>query len=391
MLDNQNNKEMLEALEKTKKELNKELKKLFSGQIKLNFMLDIMYSMIIRFPDLSSYVPNPDNMQTVLTGRMQNLFYILCEHIIGVHRSKIIFLSEEERSKMENDLNYKSELVDDVYKELKLRYKTGVFIREGQLIQGDKFILFPLPYYITIIALRLLELAPQTKLMPVVFIDIAKKSLAALSLLQDNFSDCAYSSCRIIIEQYIRGTIFHNCNNALKEWYLFNDYDLKHSIGFDYDKEFLNKFENRINKVCRNKIDYLHYGWVDVIPDYHKIVEVHPYTFGGIKRFIVQKFSNVDKDYFDLLDYYHSMCNGYVHGSILNSKYPLLHYFEISSILTEVTVNAYAAVCEEIGIDKKIDSIDIIAEVNKHYSILKKAEVKKSTDTFEKYYKNFNR
>lgn len=383
-------KKMIEEIEKSKKGLNKELKKLFSGQITQNFMLDIMYAMITRYPNLQQYIPAPNDAQSILSGRLQNLFYILCEHIIGVHRSKIIFLSDVERSKLEDSNEYKNELMEDVYKELKLRYQTGVFIREGQIIRGDRFILFPLPYYITILTLKLLEIAPKTKKIPIVYIDIANKSLAILSLLQDNFSDCAYSSCRIIIEDYIRGTIFHNCKEAMDEFYKFSEYELKQCLGNKFDDKFLDKFNNRLNKSCKNKIEFLHYGWVDVIPGYHQIVDKYPYSFAGIKKFVVKKFADVDKNQCDLLDYYHSMCNGYAHGSILNSKYPLLHYFEITSILVNVTANAYFAACDEIGEDTKIDELDIISEINKHYKILKEAELKKSTDNFENYYKKFN-
>lgn len=382
-------KKTIEEIEKSKKGLNKELKKLFAGQITQNFMLDIMYKMIARYSDLHQYIPAPNDAQSILSGRLQNLFYILCEHIIGVHRSKIIFLSDTERSKLEDSDEYKNELMEDVYKELKLRYQTGVFIREGQIVRGDRFILFPLPYYITILTLKLLEIAPKTKKIPIVYIDIANKSLAILSLLQDNFSDCAYSSCRIIIEDYIRGTIFHNCKEAMDEFYKFSEYELKRSLGYGFDDKFLDKFNNRLNKSYKNMIEFLHYGWVDVIPGYHQIVNKYPYSFGGVKKFIIEKFSDVDKSQYDLLGYYHSMCNGYAHGSILNSKYPILHYFEIASILATVTANAYSAACGEIGESTLIDGIDIIEEVKKHYRILTEAEQKKSTENFEKYYKNF--
>ena len=59
------------------------------------------------------------------------------------------------------------------------------------------------------------------------------------------------------------------------------------------------------------------------------------------------------------------------------------------SILVNVTVNAYFAACDEIGESTLIDDLDIIAEINKHYKILKDAELKKSTENFENYYKNF--
>ena len=382
-------KDYFELLEKNKKELNKMLKSIFSGQITLNFMLDIMYTMMLLYPDLDQYVQAPLNFKTVLSGKTQNLLYVLCEHIIGVHRSKTIFLSNEERAKLEDDKDYRSELMKDVSQEIKLRPYIDNLIRNPQLIKGDKFLLFPVPYYIAVLEAKFIQLSAKSKEMPFVYTNIAKKSLAVLSLLQDNFADCSYSTCRLIIEEYLRGNIFYNCKEAVEEYYKFTDYELKQSIGYPLEQEFLDKFNNRKNKKCQNKIDYLHYGWVDVIPHYHDVIKQYPYTFSGIKNFVVKKFANdKSKERFELLDYYHNMCHGYIHGSIINSRYPVLHYFEICSILVYTTVNAYYSLCQELKEDTKINGVDVIAEINKHYKILELAESKKSTENFENYYKN---
>ena len=383
-------KEDIAFFEKSKKELNKILKSFFSRQITLNFMLDIMYSMLKLYPELNQYIQAPNDVKTVLSGRTQNIFYILCEHIVGVHRSKTIFLSNEERSKLEDDKNYRSELMMDVYKEIKLRPQIDSLIRNTQLVIGDRFLLFPVPYYIAVLESKFLQLSTKSKELPSVYTNIANKSLAVLSLLQDNFADCSYLTCRIIIEEYLRGTIFHNCKEAFDEYSKFAEYELKQSIGYPHEQEFLDKFDNRLNKSYKNKIDYLHYGWVDVIPHYHEVVKRYPYTFGGIKNFVVEKFAkNETKNQFELLDYYHNMCHGYTHGSIGNSLYPVLHYFEICSILVNTTVNAYYALCQELGEETIIDGVDVVAEINKHYKILKEAESKKSKENFENYYRNF--
>ena len=167
---------------------------------------------------------------------------------------------------------------------------------------------------------------------------------------------------------------------------------MKHSIGYDFDDEFLDKFDNRLNKVAKNRVQFLHFGWVDVIPKYHEVVKQNPYTFSGVKDFLLSKLQEDAPGYTDLqnLEYYHTMCSGYSHGSISYSKYQILHYFEISTILTLTLTNVYFAACEELGIEKEIDGIDVIGLINKHYQILKVAESKKSTENFERYYKNFN-
>lgn len=376
-------------LEKNKKELNKLLKSLFSGQIKINFMLEIMYLMIALYPDLIEYTQSLNDFKDVLSGKTRIIFYILCEHIVGVHRSKTIFLSDSERSSLEENAKYRSELMDDVYKEIKLRPEINFLLRSEPLIKGDKFIYFPVPYYLAVLETRFLQLANKSKEIPGVYFIIASKTLAVLSLLQDNFCDCTYSMCRIIIEEYFRGTIFHNCREAINEYIKFTEYELNRSLKNCYDEEFLYKFDNRLNQKSKNKVDYLHYGWVDVIPGYHNIVKQFPYTLGGIKQFIIEKFANDEsKQMFELLGRFHNMCNGYVHGSIISSKYPLLHYFEICAILANTTVNAYYALCQELGETTDIGGVDVIVEIKKHLKILLEADSKKSTKNFENYYKN---
>ena len=105
-------KEDIDALERSKKALNKQLKSLFSGQITVNFMLEIMWKMITIHPEIGQYLPAPD-MNQVLSGKMNNLFYVLCVHIVGIHRSRIIFLDDTERVKLENSTDYQKELMDE--------------------------------------------------------------------------------------------------------------------------------------------------------------------------------------------------------------------------------------------------------------------------------------
>lgn len=128
------------------------------------------------------------------------------------------------------------------------------------------------------------------------FWDILFQALAALSLLRDGFVDSAYPICRIIIEEYINATIFKNCPAALAEYEKFSFYDLKHSIGYDFDDEFLDKFDNRLNKVAKNRVWFLHFGWVDVIPKYHEVVKQNPYTFNGLKDFLRSSFKKIHQD-----------------------------------------------------------------------------------------------
>lgn len=347
--------------------------------------------MIALYPEIRQYLPVPD-MNQVLSGKTNNPFYVLCIHIIGIHHSRIIFLDGTERVKLENSTDYQKELMDEVYIVIKLRHNIEYFLKNESLFRGDKFIYFPVPYYLTVLVTKLIQLIPKLNSTPGLFMDMSYKALAALSLLQYGFVDSAYPICRIIIEEYINATIFKNCPAALAEYEKFCSYDLKHSIGIKFDDEFLKKFNNRLNKKTKNRIQFLHFGWVDAIPKYHETVKQKPYTFNGVRNFLLSKFEEADSKYTDLryLNYYHTMCSGYSHGSISHSKYQILHYFEISTILTLTIVDVYSAACEELKVEKEIDGIDVISLINKHYQILKATENKKSTENFECYYKTFS-
>lgn len=383
-----NDEEMIKA---ALKPFNKSLKKLFSGHIHISFMLEIMYAMIKLYPDLIRLIGARDDLDAVISGEYQTPFYVICEHIVGVHRSKTTFLSDKERVDLENDKEYRSELMDDVYKEIQLRRYTNFFLRKTQILRGDKFLLFPVPYYLTVIETRFLLLCSKSKTLSSVYTAIANKSFAVLSLLQDNLMDCGYPTCRVIIENYLRMVFFKVDPDLLNEYLLFAGFELKQGIGNkQFDEAFFKKYKNRVNQQQRNIIDYLHYGWVDAIPDYHIVVEKNPYSFGGLKSFVSSAMKTKEqKNFWNALTHYHTLCSAYTHGSIGASKYPLAHYFEVCSMLVMTTLNAYVYLCDELGEDPKIDGIDVVGEITKHFKTLKEAEKKMNTESLKHYYKSF--
>lgn len=384
------NDNLIETIEKIKKELNKELKNIFSGQITLNFMLDIMWKIIYLHPEILQNYANIDFSQ-LLSEKSNNVYYELCLLIIGYHRSRIIFMNDNERSILENDSRYVNEIVKEVYIGFKLRNNIGFFLKNNPLINGDKFIYFPVPYYLLLLVIKLSKLICQSTNINGLIVNMCNKALAILSLLQDGFVDSAYAICRILIEEFIVRIVFNEYPEVITEYERFNLFALKYGIGYKFDDNFLAKFKERINKSVNNKIQFMYFGWVDVIPRYHDLVENNPYTFNGLLNFLVKKYDkNLEKyNLFDKLKYFHTMCSGYSHGSIGYSKYQILHYFEIATILVMIIPNIYTEICNEKSVEKEIDRVDILGLLNKHFEILKIIESKKSTENFEQYYKKF--
>lgn len=58
------------------------------------------------------------------------------------------------------------------------------------------------------------------------------------------------------------------------------------------------------------------------------------------------------------------MCHGYAHGSVGCMRYPIMHYFEISTMLYFVLSHTYNILCERLNVTNKIDDVDIVTKIN---------------------------
>ena len=84
---------------------------------------------------------------------------------------------------------------------------TKSILRKKQIIMGDEFLYFPLPYKLFVVSVNaLLILNRDTKggNLKYMYNLIFNKSLAALSLIEGNYLDNAYPICRLIIELYFK-------------------------------------------------------------------------------------------------------------------------------------------------------------------------------------------
>lgn len=379
--------------ENYKKVLNKSLRQLFSSKIKGNFLLEIMYNVIDNLGNkISKYydLELPDNKKLV-SANIELPFYDICRHIVGLHRSNLVFETEDERIKKESDEEYKNLLINQVIENIKLRDYGSAYFRKQAIVEGESFIFFHIPYNIFVLCLRMNELLTSYTTKDIyytIFTTISNKGTAALSLLEDNFLDNAYPICRGIIELYIKLLLLLNCPETVTNaYYKFTEYELMQSCcNQNYPKEFNDLFENRKNKKCKNKIDYLHFGWLDLIDDFG-VCGAQSYTLNGIIKYLKKKYGNQHSKLFDYLYSLYKICNGYTHGTTPVAKYPLLHYFEISIMLYYTIANTYIILCSRLKTDTKINNIDIINKLETDFNNLLTQYHSRSTANFENYYK----
>ena len=318
-------------------------------------------------------------------------FYDICRHIVGLHRSNLVFETEDERIKKESDEEYKNLLINQVIENIKLRDYGSAYFRKQAIVEGESFIFFHIPYNIFVLCLRMNELLTSYTTKDIyytIFTTISNKGTAALSLLEDNFLDNAYPICRGIIELYIKLLLLLNCPETVTNaYYKFTEYELMQSCcNQNYPKEFNDLFENRKNKKCKNKIDYLHFGWLDLIDDFG-VCGAQSYTLNGIIKYLKKKYNNQHSTLFDYLYPLYKICNGYTHGTTPVAKYPLLHYFEISIMLYYTIANTYIILCSRLKTDTNINNIDIINKLETDFNNLLTQYNSRSTANFENYYK----
>lgn len=371
-------------------ESDKALRRIFGKHIKGNFLIEMRHMIVRSFPQILQYYDLRISLDKTLTGSDTNCEFDICRLIVGCHSSNIIFLSDDERVKLERSDEYKKKLTQQVIQNIKLRYYGSSFFRHKPILNGELFINYNVPYNLFVIAMRMVELLCQRNSesnFDYLYYKISNKSLAVLTLLEDNFLDNCFPGCRVVIELYLKLYLSKINPNLLEKYGQFVEFEIRQSCcEQEYPKEFNELFKNRTNKSIANKVDYLHYGWVDTIPNYHNIVKNKPYSINGILTYL--KINEPNKaDYFEEIGRFYKMCHRYAHGNTTEAKYPILHYFEISEILHYTLFDTYKLLCEELGSDGHINGIDMYTKEEVDFQLLHSQYMKRSTENFDNHYK----
>ena len=367
-------------------------KKIFSNKIKENFLAKVLY----RVKELS----NELNLKELFDFKFNifemieypDLFYYeICENIIGIHSSNNIFLNYNERKNNEQNKEYIKNLALKSIEQLKLRKYSSIFFSEKQITAGDDFLFFPVPYKLFSIVTKALENVRYDCEFGKLYFNIFNKAIAVLVLLGDNLLDSCYPIARGIIELYLKLVILKLNPSLIHEHNLFVKLEIKiNCSGENYSDNFNEKWKNRINKSCNKKIEYLHYGWLDAIQDYHKNCGNKAYSPIGLFKYLQYKYDIPNNEHKEALIYLNSLykiSHSYTHGNIGNTAYPLLNYFEISIILYIILTNSYKMFCEDLKLSTDIEGINICASIDEDISILINQYEKRSTENFKMYYK----
>ena len=380
--------DFLRQLEKIHNMNQRTLKEMFRSEIRGSFLIEIeSIVMEVIAPILPRLYDFSFSEEVMISGGDNYVEYEICKTIIGVHHSNTVFLTKEERSKKEKNQEYKSQLVRQVAENMALRRYSGAFFRQRTFIHGERYIYYPVPYLLFAQCTRMNELFLQkggADASGYWISLIMNKSLAALTLLEDSFLDSAYMPCRTVIEMFVKLMLFRSLPQLYAEGARFANFDLdKTCVSLTYSDEFNEAYTNRKSRSTTNKVDFLHYGFVDAIDDYHEIVHQHPYSINGIIQYLEEKADDDTYELYERLKRFYTMCHGYIHGNVVKARFPLLHYFEISLILGEIVPRTFSILCDDLGEDKLIAGQDILSRFNNEFVLLQQQYNKRSTEYFE--------
>lgn len=369
-------------------ENNKTIKELFKDKINGSFLIKIKSEVLNKMAlDLFNYYPFQFDNKIILTGTDETPEYDICRIIVGVHRHHSIFLSEQEIRESQRNATYQKQLVNEVIEKIRLRRFGSVFFRRKQLLLGDEFLYFPVPYELFVMCMRSICLISENvSSFFIEYGDILKNALSSLTLMENNFLSNAYPLCRGMIEQYLKVLILKKHPENYKDYERFCNFEIEQSCcSQKYPDEFIELFDKRILSSSKSKVDYLHYGWLDNIDSYNT-KSTNRYSIYGIMDYLLDEADDEQYIVLNHIKSLYKMCHGYTHGSAVHVRYPLLQYFEISVMLYYVITTVFNDIYKTLNIDFDPEDKILIENLERDFSLLQEQYKKRSTENFDLYY-----
>lgn len=116
--------ESAKVFEDFKRKSDKALQHKFAGQIKGNFLIAIKKAILKQImPEIANYYDLTMTDEKLVSNGNEMVDYDICRHIVGIHRSKLIFETIDKRKQLEGSSDYQKELVREVINQIMVRMR----------------------------------------------------------------------------------------------------------------------------------------------------------------------------------------------------------------------------------------------------------------------------
>ena len=349
----------------SKKMINDMLRKMFTNQIKENFLIRILCDI----QEDSNYKQNyhkwfeeyfPEGLPDTVANDF-NIKKEICNYIVGSHSSRTILKSKEEISILYSDNKYASLIKHDVFLALEIRTFAGKLYRKENLFLVDQLLYYPMMLklfaLINILGSKINEI--NDSVLNALLLNIWQKALGVFAMVDYGTLDNGYTMARGMIESYVTLITLYYFPNAKKKYNKFTEYKIDKLSQDNYSDEFLALY-NKIDTKQVTINDYLNYGWYDDIIEFLYMQKNIRYTFSSMFRLHEMKNTISDSS---LLEALYKRCHGFVHGNTIINKFHIICYIELSQILYLCLV----PLCKILNIKAEVNSVDLIKELDDAY------------------------
>ena len=361
--------------------------RVFEDKIDGAFLVKVLVEVLRKTgDDLTKYYDYDFGPERGLFGDESEAYYDICRMIIGAHRADTVFDTEETRKEKELTLDYRRKINAAVTERLKLRRFSSVFFPKNPIAGKESYLYYPVPYELYAVGNRALSLIPLMKdVSSYGYLNLMTKGLGALNLLGTGLLGTVYPVLTDVIETYTKLLCLIEAPECRDFYVGLTEIELLWDKGNkEVQRAFMKYFTNRLADKDKKETDrYLRFGFVDGIPNYHRIVKQNPYSERGLLSYLLTVVPDEMREQIDALREWYAVCSNHVHGSVLNSGFPVLHYFEICKVLYMTMTDAYLMMTDNLGFSADTNGVDLIGLLDADMDVLNAAYERKTEELLE--------
>ena len=347
-------------------------KSIFSGTIKESFLVEMINNVESDPRYAARYFQTLDinkalSFETIAVGQKPH-YLDLTKMIVMAHYFRTGLLSEAEKGKCQNDINYKKDLVNEVLSMYQIEKYATPFFNNSSL---EAFL--PLIYYISainnycgikydeMVNKKLISNKYNERFNNQMLYKILTKIRACVNLTDIWAVDELMVVFRTLIESFMVYLVLWDQKDGVID--SFFEFDSA-SFEYNYNGEIPDDMKFMAEDQGANKLNFVNYGWIKNLEEFkHVSNKLKAYNLGGLAQIINIKYSDFIEDWGDNLYKLFKSCNPQTHATT-----QVMNYYQIELYVFNTIGDILRVICDIMSkslfsFDFKVDGVDLIEEL----------------------------